>query len=205
MLSDQDKDQYNRETNQFNLHLARTLEWETETDLEWGGSLQWGQLHNEITEDFGSHNAIALFLNGNQGPWNLKLQSVRYHYLPNNPQGVSNETILMGGFNGTYLVASKGWVYDVNLSYVQPVDGEFLEKIKFFGDYSYLKKDKVTFNDSQIASTGIRFFLGQAVLALEYTIGKNAIWIGKGVNPMAEGEDGADWNGMIIGHLGYRF
>ncbi|MBF0589418.1 MAG: hypothetical protein HQL53_09830, partial [Magnetococcales bacterium] len=171
--------QTNMENNQFNLHLTRDLQWGSDTKVELGGSAQWGQLYNESTLRNGHHWAGALHMSADRGPINLTLEGIRYEYHPENPASITNKSIMMGGMGGSYMVASEGWLGDINLSYTKPMEkwGP-LKEITFYDHYSILKKDPDGWHDSHINALGMMFNAKPIYVYMDYTVGKNTIWIG---------------------------
>lgn len=205
VLSDIDLDQYNRETNQINLQLNKIISHDGQNNTELGASLEWGQLYNDSTGEAGYHDAIALHLKGKYGSWGVMVEAIRYHFSPDSPAGVDDKVILLGGYGGAYLAATNGNIYDLNLSYAIPLIWGPVTKATLFSDYSYLDKDESSFYDSQIFSTGVSFSAGPAGLNFEYTIGKNAIWLGRDPQPMGTGSADAKWNGVFSTQLNYWF
>jgi hypothetical protein len=199
-------DQQNEETNQFNARLAHVFDHGALGKSEIGVSGQYGQIYNSTTTDTGDMWAAAVHLNGNYGPFNLMLEALSYSYDPENPAGVSNDTIQLGAFGGTSLVASEGQIYLAGLSYDVPVSWGPVSKLTFYDDYSILVKDPAGFPDSHINTTGCLISAGPLYVYVDYILGKNAQYLGGGTNPWADASDAnGDWNARFNINVGYYF
>jgi len=180
--------QANEKRDQFNLRLARTFEgdgWHNEI----GASLAGSQVYNETTHDNGTYWAGALHALLNKGPWSTQLMAVRYEYDLKNPDGVSDDSVLMGsnGASPAYLIAAKGTLGMVNLGYTIPTPqlGK-ITSVKLYNDYSVLDKDKSGWSASQMDTLGIKFYAGPIITWVDLTWGKNA-------NPYGGAENGTGW------------
>ncbi|MBN2232169.1 MAG: hypothetical protein JW781_05035 [Deltaproteobacteria bacterium] len=195
----------NSEDNQFNLRAACTLDHGDLGSTEIGFSGEWGMLYNSITEDHGDHWAAAVHLNGNYGPWNLMLEAARYEYDPENPDGVSDDSILMGAFAGSYEVASEGNIYVANLSYDVPVSWGPVTNLTFYDDYSILDKDSGDGDDSHINTLGCLISANPIYTYVDFIMGRNMAWLGSdAAQPLAGGEDD-DWHMLFNVNIGYYF
>jgi hypothetical protein len=195
----------NSEDNQFNLRAAYTLDHDDLGSTEIGFSGQWGMLYNSITEEHGDHWAAAAHLNGNYGPWNLMLEAACYEYDPENPDGVSDDTILMGGFEDSYEVASKGNIYIANLSYDVPVTWGPVTNLTFYDDYSVLDKDSGGGDNSHINTLGCLISANPIYIYVDFIMGRNMVWLGSdAAEPLADGEDD-EWNTLFNVNIGYYF
>lgn len=180
--------QDNEKRNQVNARVARTFTsggWKTEI----GASLAASQLYNETTDDNGSYWAGGLHTVINNGPWTATAEAIRYEYDPKNPNGVSKDSVLMGG-NGltpAYLIASKATLAALNIGYdiYTPSLGQ-LKKIKLYNDYSRMMKDKSGWDDSQMYTVGVQLFALPVMAWVDLTWAKNA-------NPYGGAENGTGW------------
>ncbi len=198
-------DQQNEETNTVNARLAYTLKHGDLGSTELGVSGMIGQLYNNTTDSMGSRWAAAAHLNGNYGPFNLMLEAVRYSYDPDNPAGVSDNTVLGGFFGTTYPIAAEANLYLAGLAYTVPVKWGPITSIQFYNDYSVLTKDEDGFNDSHINTLGFLISANPVYVYVDWVMGKNAIWVGGANDPMAMGEDDADWHNLFNINFGYYF
>jgi hypothetical protein len=197
--------QDNEETNQFNARIARTLTHGDSSTTELGLSGQWGQIYNSATDDHGDMWAAAAHVNGTYGPLNVMLQALSYDYRPENPDGVDNDTIEMGAFDVSSLVASEGEIYLVGVSYDVPVAWGPISKLTFYNDYSILDKSGVG-PDSQINTTGCLITAGPVYTYIDLILGKNAQFLGGGDNPFGAADDSDDeWNKRFNVNVGYYF
>ncbi|MBA1201423.1 hypothetical protein G7009_06550 [Pseudomonas capeferrum] len=180
--------QDNEKRNQVNARVARTFasgSWKTEL----GVSLAASQLYNDTTDDNGSYWAGGVHTVINNGPWTATAEAIRYEYDPKNPNGVSEDSVLMGG-NGltpAYLIASKATVAALNIGYDidTPRLGQ-LKKIKIYNDYSRMMKDESGWDDSQMYTVGVQLFALPVMAWIDLTWAKNA-------NPYGGSENGTGW------------
>lgn len=197
--------QTNEETNQFNARLAYTADHGDFGQTEFGLSGEWGQLYNSTTTDNGNHWAAAAHLNGNYGPFNLLLQVADYRYNPKNPAGVDDNSVLMGGFSDSFLVAADGTLYSAGLSYNLPVIWGPVSSLTFYEDYSRLVKNESTFEDSQINTVGCMVTAGPIYTYFDVISGKNSLYLNGPQDSFAGGTKGADWGTKFNVNIGYYF
>ena len=178
--------QDNEKRNQLNARVARSFNhqgWKGEV----GASLATAQLYNATTHDDGDYWAAGVHAVVSKGPWTLTTQGIRYAFDPQNPTGVSQDSVLMGG-NGltpAYLIASRASVVSLNLGYdiYTPRLGQ-LKKIKLYNDYSRLMKDKNGWDDSQMYTVGAQFLAIPVMAWVDLTWARNA-------NPYGGAENGS--------------
>lgn len=178
--------QDNEKRNQLNARVARSFNhqgWKGEV----GASLATAQLYNATTHDDGDYWAAGVHAVVSKGPWTLTTQGIRYAFDPQNPTGVSQDSVLMGG-NGltpAYLIASRASVVSLNLGYdiYTPRLGQ-LKKIKLYNDYSRLMKDKNGWDDSQMYTVGAQFLAMPVMAWVDLTWARNA-------NPYGGAENGS--------------
>ncbi|MDO3378230.1 OprO/OprP family phosphate-selective porin [Geoalkalibacter halelectricus] len=168
----------NRETNQFNLRLAHTLDHGALGTTELGGSGQWGQLYNSGTGKTGDHWAGALHLNGNYGRWNLQLQWARYDNSPKNPEGFDNDIITMGAYSFSWGVPAKADIAIANLAYTQPVNWGPISSLTFYSDNTLIEPDKDRFNSIWQNVLGCMIAAGPVFTYVDVISGKNMIFSG---------------------------
>jgi len=200
-----DGDQQNEETNQLNARLARKIEFGRRGSIEPGVSGMWGQLYNRTTGDTGDHWAAAVHLNSFYGPWNLMLEAIRYDYSPENPPGVSDQTILLGAYGSTFLTSAGGNVYVANLAYKWDVNWGPISELNFYNDYSVLVKDEDNFPDTQINTVGCMLHIGPVYTYVDLIFGKNAVFLNGGDAAQAQGGANQDWNTRFNINVGYYF
>lgn len=198
-------DQMNEESNQINARFAYTVNHSKTSSSEFGLSTEWGQLYNGTTEDNGDHWAIGFHLNGFYGPWNLQLEAITYEYNPENPDGVDDSTILMGAFDGTYLVAAEAHLLVANLSYGYPVEIGPIKKLIFYHDYSQLLKKEGDFEDSVIRTLGMAISAGPVWANIDFISAENTPWLNGQNNPFAQGSDDEGASTLFNINVGYYF
>lgn len=203
VLTDSKQNQFNEKTNQFNGRVAYTLQQGTASHTELGLSGQWGQLYNSSTQSNGSHWAAGAHLNGKYGPFGLQLEAVSYKYSPNNPAGVSNDSVLMGAFATSYDVASKGKVYVANLSYDVPVGDSGLDSLTCYNDYSVLQKDKAGYRKSELNTVGCNMGKGPLFVYVDLIMGRNMPFLNGG--SLAGGGSTAGWQNRFNVNVEYYF
>ncbi|MEA1928605.1 MAG: porin [Candidatus Auribacterota bacterium] len=178
-------DQTNEEVNQVNARVAYTLEHGDLGSTELGVSGELGQLYNQTTEDDGNHWAAGAHVNGNYGPFNLQLEVAQYEYNPENPEGISDNTVEMGAFAASYPVAAEGTIYVANIAYDLEVDFGPVSGLTFYNDFSFIDKSENGYKDSQINTTGCMIIAGPLCTFVDVIVGRNAIWLGTGSDAMA--------------------
>ncbi|MEX2961684.1 hypothetical protein [Microbulbifer sp. TYP-18] len=166
--------QANEKENQFNLHLNREFKGDG-WDGTFGVSAYRGDLVNRLSDGDGDYWGAELQSIIHRGPWTLALQGIRYAFNPNNPAGVSEDSVLFAGAGTpSYLVAAKGSIGVANLAYDLPVSSLGpVKKLRLYSDYSHLLKDKAGWDDSQMATLGVQFFAWPVMGWLDFTWGRN--------------------------------
>lgn len=204
----------NEETNQVNARLAYKLSHGDIGSTELGISGMWGQLYNRDTGDMGDHYAAAVHLNGNYWGWNLMLEAARYEWNPENPPGISDQTVIMGAYATAFPVAAAGTVYVANLAYDLSVNWGPITKLTFYNDYSILVKDEDDFDNTQINTFGCLITAVPIYTYVDFIFGKNALFLNDRLGPVNDftdieqglgpgGED--DWNFRFNVNVGYYF
>ncbi len=197
--------QYNEEAHQVNLYAAYKM-----GGSEVGASAQYTGLYNSGTGKMGNAWQAALHLNGQYGPFGIQAQAARYEYNPENPDGVSDNTVQMGSFGATWNVAAKANVYVLNLAYDLPIQGGIVDKVILFNDYNLIDKDEAQFKDSHVDSLGLLIITGNLYTNFDVTMGKNALFIANGGDgsyktALAEGDSNNDWDTFFNIQFGYYF
>ncbi|MGD8796171.1 MAG: hypothetical protein PVH51_04920 [Thiohalophilus sp.] len=170
----------NQETNTINARLAYTFGRDTNCSHEVGISGQAGQLYNTVTAEDGDQWAVATHLNTNCGRWNFQLEMARYAYNPQNPAGISGDTVTVGAFLDSYDIASRGDVYVANVAYNLPINWPGIKLLTCYNDFSMLDKDIAGFNDSYINTTGCLINAGPTYTYVDFIRGKNMPYLDGG-------------------------
>lgn len=195
--------QQNQETHQFNLRAAYALSEQAEA----GVSLQYGGLYNETTGKMGNAQAAALHYTATYGAFGVQSEAIRYSYNAENADGVSDDTIQMGGFGARYMAAAQANVYVLNLSYDLPWKGGIVNQVQLYNDYNLLDKNKEAFRDSQINTLGVLVVTGNLYTNFDVTSAKNVPFIGAGdyTKAFAEGDGENGWQTFFNVQFGYYF
>ncbi len=192
----------NEETNQFNARFAYTLGQGTLCTHELGVSGLFGQLFNEGTAETGHRWAAAGHLDTRCGRWNLQLQAGRYKFVPVNPPGVSEATVMMGGFESAFDVAAEGTLAIANLAYELPPPWPLIDRLTCYNDYSVLIKDKDPFRDSMLNTTGCSLGIGPVFTYINLIQAKNMVFFGDG---SLGGKGDNDWDLRFNINVGYYY
>lgn len=190
----------NEETNQVNARLAYTFGEGGNFTNEVGVSGQWGQLHNETTGDNGDAWAAAVHWDSRYKRWNFQLQLARYGYDPENPAGVSDDTVRLGAFATSYDVASEATVGVANLAYSFPPPFEFVDSLTVYNDFSAVFKDDADFRDSYLNTTGFALGSGPLFIYLDFIQARNMVFFSDG---SLAGGGNDDWDLRTNLNVGY--
>lgn len=195
----------NVERNLFAGRLARDVQagnWKGEM----GGSLLASTLHNLDTGRDGRRLAYGAHYAGNNGPWGLKLQYARQLMTPKNPE--RSQIVTVGGYDGTFNLATRGNLYSVNASYAIPGSylGGWVKDITLYSNYSRYQKSNPQFRDTQRWITGATFSLKFLSVYVEWLEGRNDPYIGGGHYAQSLAAGGSNgWRGQLYMNLGYYF
>jgi len=200
----------NREKNQFNVRVTRTLAQSNNRKVILGFSLQHGSVTNRNTGKTGDQSALAVHLNANWSRWNLMLQGAKYTNDVNNdplldasPDG---RFVVMGAYDAAYHVASDGGLYSVGIAYSLPVILGPVSNLTFYNDYSLLKKSHASFSDTRQNVLGMSISAGKFYTYVDIASGKNHPWLGGDwVNGLAAGVTGDGWHTRFNINVGYYF
>jgi hypothetical protein len=192
-------EQQNEEVNQFNVRSAYTFGLGTGCETELGASAKLSELYNTSTDRRGDQRAVALHVDSRCGRWNLQLQGVRYAYDPANPAGVSDDVVRMGGFAGTYDLASEADILVTNLAYNFEPPAAFVDQLTCYNDYSRLFKRIGNSRDSEINTLGCAIGIGPLFTYVDYILARDMAFFG---GSMGEGGDG-DWNSRFNVNIGF--
>ncbi len=199
-------DSANRESNQFNARGTYTLEHGELGRTELGLSAQVGQIFNGVTRKNGLAWAGALHVDGYYGPFNVRLEAIRYGYDLENPEGQDERFVTVGAYDAPYKVASRAMLYAAGISYELPVSWGPISKLTFYDDFSLLDKRDDAFVDSQQNVLGVMITAGPVYTYLDVASGKNQAWLGSNYgSAFAEGDPDASWETRFNLNVGYYF
>lgn len=198
IVTTDDADSRNQETNQVNARVAYKLPHGKDSYSEIGLSAQWGQLYNLDTQDSGSHSALALHLDGHYGHWNAQLEAGYLSHNPENADGVSDDQVRFGAFGTSALIPSKGNFFVANLARSFPVKWGSVSDVTCYNDYSHFMPEEDGFDDSQLNTTGCAITAGPIYSYVDFIMGKNASYA-------FSGPDSGDWEKRFNINVGYYF
>ncbi len=195
----------NQERNTVALRAAKALDlgpWRSEVGI----SGLTSTLKNNDTGDNGRRNAMAVHYLGKNGPWGLQLQAARQQMSPRNPG--TDELVTLGGYDGTFNVASRGNLYVADVSY--DVAGKYLfdqvSGVKLYANYSAFDKSASDFKTSERMILGTSFSVNKLWIATEWLFGKNDPYIGGSSYTQSLGAGGTDqWENQVYMNVGYYF
>jgi len=203
----------NEKRNQLNVRYARKFDTEFGKQ-EFGVSGAYSQLHNRTTDKDGNYYAFGLHALNNYGKWDFQTSAIRYEYDAKNPEGVSNDQILMqsNGLTPAYFIASEGTIGMFNVGYTQPVTTKYfpnLKSVKFYNDYSILWKDKSGWDSSQMDTFGVQFNAMPFLIWVDGSVGKNVNSLGGAKNSTGytstSSDYSNDWKFRWNINIGYNF
>lgn len=172
-----------------------------------GGVSGWlSEVHNLDTHKDGFKSLAAVHLNGAYHNWGFKGIYVRQDISSKNPG--RDDIITIGGYDGSYNLATKGNFFSGEINYRIPGDiGPF--NVSPYLNYSTFIKDKSKFKTSE------RYILGAAwtftkdprlVIYSEAVLGRNDPYVGAGqyTSGLAQGGDNK-WKKSAIVNIGFYF
>ncbi|RDS81066.1 hypothetical protein DWU99_17925 [Dyella psychrodurans] len=196
----------NIERDMFVGRLAKKVqagEWKGEV----GVSLLTSTLYNRDTRLDGRRDEFALHYMGSHGPWGVKLQYTRQVMSPKNPNG-ANQTITIGGYDGTYNMATRGNLYLANVSYSVP--GSYLwgwiTDVHPYLSYSLYDKTDPQFRNTQRWIAGTSFSLKFLSIYTEWRKGRNDPYLGGSSYAQSLAAGGIDhWRGQFFMNVAWYF
>jgi hypothetical protein len=196
----------NKEKHQFNARAAYTFKHSDQDRTEIGISTQYGLIPNSDTDQTGDHYALGLHLDGYYGPWNAKLEAIRYDYNLDNPAGMSDSYVNMGAYDSPYRVAASGTLLCAGISREVPVNWGPIEKVTFYNDYSILLKDPSSYPNSQQNVLGMSIQAGRWFTYIDLAIGQRQPWMGgTWTDALADGGEADAWRTRFNVNVGYYF
>ena len=134
------------------------------------------------------------------GQWNLQLQAARYLYSPENPPGVSDDVIRLGGFATSYDVAAEASVYVANVAYNLPIPWESVDQVTCYNDFSIVVKEVSGWDDSKLNTTGCLLGIGPLYVYVDLIQAENMVFFGNG-SLAGDGQQG--WDKRFNVNIGY--
>ena len=166
---------HDRETNQLNLRGVYRFGTTAKSTL--GASMMAGQIYNQTSQNMGKRIAYALHYELTYNHWDAKLQYTGYEYT--HATGSLQDDFFVMGSGGSYFsMANKGSTLTASLAYTFPIDGEYVDNIQIYNDYSCLMKDNSGYNTSVINTAGVCVSAGPIIVYLDNVFGYNMPFLG---------------------------
>ncbi len=197
-------EQQNTETNQVNFRAERHITIDDNSRMDVGFSAQAGQMYNRATEKNGDRWAIGAHLDSYFGPWNLRLQAMRYEYNPENPEGVSDDFVQKGAFDFPFLMAAKANVYTYSFSRSFDVDAGPITYVNCYNEGTFIDADVNNSDESIQSVTGCSVGAGGVFAYFDWIAGKN-MWFAGGDGIGLDGTTAGKWRSRFNINLGYYF
>ena len=197
-----------QERNQLNVRGAYKL-----GNGEVGASVQFGQLYNQVLDEFDTRYAAALHANLNFGNFNVRPQLTYYNMNATDDDGNSSPVVRMGAYGAPYDVATDALIATLGLSYSYDVDWGPITNLLFYNDFSYMEKylDNDFSAEEVIQNiTGILVSAGPVFTYFDIAQGYNHPWLtddfGIGLGP-GHGDLGgkAEYNIRFNINIGFYF
>ena len=189
------EEQCNEAINQLSLRLARQV-----AGIEFGVSAQGGELYNQSTEEVGDFWAGAVHMNVGAGNWGGMLQATRYGYNPENPASISTDTVQIGAYDYTELMAARANTWLAHLSYSQDVNWGPTSNLLWYLNSNLVTDKSGDFEDTQMYIAGVAVTTGNLYTMVDIVRAQNQPFIG---GTTASMED--DWNTRFNVNFGYYF
>jgi hypothetical protein len=197
----------NDERNMVIGRIGYTFPLAEKASIATGVSGWYASLHNFDTDKDGSVARVAADVTGTKGPWQTVWVVARQDIDAKNPG--SNQTVTVGGYDGSYNMAAKGTFLSASFTYNDLGAVKWVTGITPYLNYSAYYKDQSDFKDSQRFIVGVsNTFAGLSGLYLytELMVGKNDPYIGAGQYVQGLGAGAANqWKTMLYANLGFYF
>lgn len=193
----------NEERNQFNLRQTYTVEHHGGSTT-FGGSVQYGQLYNSLTNNSGDRHAFALHMSTNYQGWNFTAQAISYEFDAADAQKGTEHMIAFAQGGSLLETADKGQLYTFNVAKTIATD---FGSVKLYNDFNVMTPDveDESFKNSYQNVTGAAITAGPTYSSIDLSFGKN-MW---GSSLAASGiglNDGVnEWDARINVNVGYYF
>jgi len=194
----------NKEINQLNIRA--NYKFGKDFTHKIGPSIQLGGIWNIDTEEVGSQFALGLQYEGDYKNLNIKGQFLTYHNQPKNADGESRDFIEMTAYGFPYRTAAQASIYSVSIAYSIPVSWGPISSLKLYNDYSYMKKAKSEWEDTQMNVSGILVSAKPVYIYFDFAMGKHQPWLGpQWVDALTTGEKNNGWESRFNINFGYYY
>lgn len=183
------------ENNTWNARVAYQLSAMDDMQIELGISAQYGLLHSG-SEKAGNHDAYAIHLVGDYGPWNLQLQAASYEYDVND----GADLMAVGAYSFYDTIPAEADSYTANLSYSLPVSWGPVTNLTFYNDYSLITNKSAGLDDTWMNVLGMALSAGGLYTYFDFISAENQPFIGGSM-----GSDSNKTEHRFNINLGYYF
>lgn len=192
---------HNEETNQINLRQTYKLEHQGGSTT-FGASVEAGQIYNAKTSKNGDRYAVAAHLDSTFYGWNLQLQAIQYEF--NAADSEDDNKIGVSVVSWQYEVASRGQVYNANISKTVQTDWGY---IKFYNDFGLMTPDvdDDSYDNSMQNVLGAAISAGPIYTHIDFIMGKNMTFSTANNDHIGLPEMGDNWDKRFNISLAYYF
>ncbi|MES9826136.1 MAG: carbohydrate porin [Candidatus Thiodiazotropha endolucinida] len=183
------------ENNTWNARVAYQLEMSDKLKIELGASGQFGLLHDG-SDKVGDHNAYAIHLVGDYGPWNLQLQATTYEYDVDD----GADLMAVGAYSFYDTIPAQADTYTANIAYSLPVAWGPITNLTFYNDYSLITNKSANLDDTWMNVLGVAVSAGGLYTYIDFISAENQPFIGGTI-----GSDSGETEHRFNINLGYYF
>ncbi|MEW8001003.1 MAG: carbohydrate porin [Candidatus Thiodiazotropha endolucinida] len=183
------------ENNTWNARVAYQLAISDKLKIELGASGQFGLLHDG-SDKVGDHNAYAIHLVGDYGPWNLQLQTTTYEYDVDD----GADLMAVGAYSFYDTIPAQADTYTANIAYSMPVAWGPITNLTFYNDYSLITNKSANLDDTWMNVFGVAVSAGGLYTYIDFISAENQPFIGGTM-----GSDSGETEHRFNINLGYYF
>lgn len=183
------------ENNTLNARIAYQLAVNDRLKIELGASGQYGRLHNG-SDKVGDHDAYAIHLVGDYGPWNLQLQASAYEY---DVDGGA-DLMAVGAYSFYDTIPAEADTYTANIAYSLPVAWGPITNLLFYNDYSLITNKSANLDDTWMNVLGVAVSAGGLYTYIDFVSAENQPFIGGSM-----GSDSGNTEHRFNINLGYYY
>ena len=183
------------ENNTWNARIAYQLVMSDELKIELGASSQYGLLHDG-SDKVGHHDAYAVHLVGDYGPWNLQLQAATYQYDVDD----GADLMAVGAYSFYDTIAAEADSYTANIAYSLAVAWGPITNLTFYNDYSLITNKSANLDDTWMNVLGVAVSAGGLYTYIDFISAENQPFIGGSM-----GSDSGETEHRFNINLGYYF
>jgi hypothetical protein len=194
-------DYSNQESNQLSLRQTYTMQHQGGSTTV-GGSLQIGQIYNNLTQNNGDRYAAAVHLDSTYNGWNLQLQAIQYEF--NAADSVDPNKVALAFLSWQYEVAAKGQIYSLNIAKTIPTS---FGSVKCYNDFGLLTPDvaNASYDNSKQNVIGCAVAAGPTYTMFDFIMGNNMVFATPLDDHIGLAQIGKGWDKRININFGYYF